>query len=240
MPEAPPAATEQSPSGGGSADSANTGGEAKKRDDKPPKLPQTVDEARYELNVVQPWREATTVRDAWRLWTSCTSAEDTRRLCDRFTEPGFVDRHTLLAGATQGALGKRVRRMMKVIDAVRLLRRSDGEADTEACVDALNKIVAPDVGTFSDALTVLNAHTLPTYSKESGKGVKGLGKLEASKLRVACAFVARGLKPQKWVADLFPDTWEEQMATTLADLAKENAAGQRPPTKTPAKRKKTA
>ncbi|CAI5514504.1 unnamed protein product [Closterium sp. Naga37s-1] len=140
MPEAPPAANEQSPSDGGSTESASTGAGAKK----PPKPPQTVEEASYELNVVQPWRDATTVRDAWRLWTSCTSAEDTRRLCDRFAEPGFVDRHTLLKGATQGALGKRVRRMMKVIDAVRHLRWSDGEADTEAVIAALNKIAAED------------------------------------------------------------------------------------------------
>ncbi|CAI5935450.1 unnamed protein product [Closterium sp. NIES-64] len=234
MPEAPPAANEQSPSDGGSADSASKGDGAKK----PPKPPQTVEEASYELNVVQPWRNATTVRDAWRLWTSCTSA-DTRRLCDRFTEPGFVDRHTLLDGVSQGALGKRVRRMMKVIDAVRHLRLSDGEADTEEVVDALNKIAAPGIGTFSDALTVLNADTVATFAGP-GKGVKGLGKGQVSKLRVACAFVARGFKPEKWVADLFPDTWEEQMKVTLADMARENDAGQLPPTKQSAKRKKTA
>ncbi|CAI5960350.1 unnamed protein product [Closterium sp. NIES-64] len=234
MPEAPPAANDQSPSDGGSAESASRGGGA----NKPNKPPQTVEEATYELNVVQPWRTATTVKDAWRLWTSCTSA-DTRRLCDRFREPGFVDRHTLLDGASQGAHGKRVRRMMKVIDAVRQLRRSDGEADTEATVDALNKIAAPGIGTFADALTVLNADAVATYAGQ-GKGVKGLGKTEFSKLRVACAFVARGLKPETWVADLFPDTWVEQMKKTLADLARENDAGQLPPTNKSTKRKKTA
>ncbi|CAI5988902.1 unnamed protein product [Closterium sp. NIES-64] len=234
MPEAPPAANDQSPSNGGSAESASRGGGA----NKPNKPPQTVEEATYELNVVQPWRTATTVKDAWRLWTSCTSA-DTRRLCDRFREPGFVDRHTLLDGASQGAHGKRVRRMMKVIDAVRQLRRSDGEADTEATVDALNKIAAPGIGTFADALTVLNADAVATYGGQ-GKGVKGLGKTEFSKLRVACAFVARGLKPETWVADLFPDTWVEQMKKTLADLARENNAGQLPPTNKSTKRKKTA
>ncbi|CAI6006491.1 unnamed protein product [Closterium sp. NIES-65] len=159
MPEAPPAANDQSPSDGGSAESASRGGGA----NKPNKPPQTVEEASYELNVVQPWRTATTVKDAWHLWTSCTSA-DTRRLCDRFREPGSVDRHTLLDGASQGAHGKRVRRMMKVIDAVRQLRRSDGEADTEATVDALNKIAAPGIGTFADALTVLNADAVATYA----------------------------------------------------------------------------
>ncbi|CAI5944913.1 unnamed protein product [Closterium sp. NIES-65] len=234
MPEAPPAANDQSPSDGGSAESASRGGGA----NKPNKPPQTVKEASYELNVVQPWRTATTVKDAWRLWTSCTSA-DTRRLCDRFREPGFVDRHTLLDGASQGAHGKRVRRMMKVIDAVRQLRRSDGEADTEATVDALNKIATPGIGTFADALTVLNADAVATYAGQ-GKGVKGLGKTEFSKLRVACAFVARGLKPETWVADLFPDTWVEQMKKTLADLARENDAGQLPPTNKSTKRKKTA
>ncbi|CAI6009787.1 unnamed protein product [Closterium sp. NIES-65] len=234
MPEAPPAANDQSPSDGGSAESASRGGGA----NKPNKPPQTVEEASYELNVVQPWRTATTVKDAWRLWTSCTSA-DTRRLCDRFREPGFVDRHTLLDGASQGAHGTRVRRMMKVIDAVRQLRRSDGKADTEATVDALNKIAAPGIGTFADALTVLNADAVATYAGQ-GKGVKGLGKTEFSKLRVACAFVARGLKPETWVADLFPDTWVEQMKKTLADLARENNAGQLPPTNKSTKRKKTA
>ncbi|CAI5952179.1 unnamed protein product [Closterium sp. NIES-65] len=95
---------------------------------------------------------------------------------------------------------------MKVIDAVGQLRMSDGEADTEATVDALNKIAAPGIGTFADALTVLNADAVATYAGQ-GKGVKGLGKMEVSKLRVAYAFVARGLKPETWVADLFPDTW---------------------------------
>ncbi|CAI5508629.1 unnamed protein product [Closterium sp. Naga37s-1] len=198
----------------------------------------TDEEASYKLNVVQPWRNATNVRDAWRLWTSCTSA-DTRRLCDRFTEPGFVDRHTLLDGASQGALGMRVRRMMKVIDAMRQLCLGDGEADTEEVVDALNKIAAPGIGTFSDALTVLNADTVATFAGP-GKGVKGLSKGQVSKLRVACAFVARGFKLEKWVADLFPNTWEEQMKVTLADMACENDAGQLPPTKKSAKRKKTA
>ncbi|CAI6004767.1 unnamed protein product [Closterium sp. NIES-65] len=140
--------------------------------------------------------------------------------------------------ATQEALAKRVRRMMKVIDVVRHLCRSDGEADTEAVVASLNKIAMPGIGTFSDALTVLNADAVATYS-QPGKGVKGLGKREVSKLRVACAFVARGLKPEQWVADLFPDTWKEQMKMTLADMAREDA-GQLPPTKTSTKRKKTA
>ncbi|CAI5992762.1 unnamed protein product [Closterium sp. NIES-64] len=204
MPEAPPAANDQSPSDGGSAESASRGEGA----NKPNKPPETVEEASYELNVVQPWRTATTVKDAWRLWTSCTSA-DTRRLCDRFREPGFIDRHTLLDGASQGAHG------------------------------ALNKIAAPGIGTFADALTVLNADAVATYAGQ-GKGVKGLGKTEVSKLHVVCAFVGRGFKLETWVADLFPDTWVEQMKKTLADLARENDAGQLPPTNKSTKRAKTA
>ncbi|CAI5507381.1 unnamed protein product [Closterium sp. Naga37s-1] len=235
MPSAPPSATEPAPSEGGYADSTNTGAGAKKRDEKPPKPPQTVDEARYELNVVKPWREATTVRDAWRLWNSAT-ADDTRRLCERVAEPGFVDHLTLLKGATQGAHDMKVRRMLKAMDAVRLLRSSDGDADTEAVVAALNRIAAPGIGTFCDALTVLKPETAPTYSKEPGMGVKGLGPKVVSKLRVACAMVALNLKPRTWVADLFPDTWEEQMPKTVADLAKQTAPAQRPPTK----RKKSA
>ncbi|CAI5524987.1 unnamed protein product [Closterium sp. Naga37s-1] len=237
MPEAPPAANEPPPSDGGSADSANTGARAKQWDEKPEKPPQTVDEARYELNVVQPWREAETVRDVWRLW-SCTTAEDTRRLCDRITEPGFDDRHTLLAGATHGAHEMKVRRMLKATDAVCLLRPSDGEADTEAVVDALNKIAASGIGTFCDALTVLKPGTGPTYSQEPGMGVKGLSRT-AAKLRVAFALVAHNLKTKEWVAALFPDTWEEQMPKAEADMVKQSAAKQWPPTKTPSKRKKT-
>ncbi|CAI5933746.1 unnamed protein product [Closterium sp. NIES-64] len=75
---------------------------------------------------------------------------------------------------------------------------------------------------------------------QSGKGVKGFCKTEVSKLCVACALMARELKPEQWVADLFPDTWKEQMKMTLAELANENAAGQQLPTKPTAKRKKTA
>ncbi|CAI5484743.1 unnamed protein product [Closterium sp. Yama58-4] len=249
VPEAPPSAPVQAPSEGGSADSASTGAGAKRGDDKPPPPPQTDEEASYELNVVQPWREAKTVRDAWRLWNSAT-ANDTRRLCDRVAEKGFVARHTLLTGkgATQGGLDMKVRRMMKAMDAVRQLRASDGDADTEAVVDALNRIAAPGIGTFCDALTVLNPKTAPMLSKEPGMGVKGLGPKVVSKLRHACALVALNLKPRDWLIGLFPDTWEEQMPKTKADLAKPTAPAkstapakptapvQRPPTK----RKKSA
>ncbi|CAI6005490.1 unnamed protein product [Closterium sp. NIES-65] len=235
MPAAPPSATDKTPGEGGSADSANTGTGAKRDDGKPPPPPQTAEEASYELNVVQPWRDSKTVRDAWRLWNSPT-ANDTRRLCDRVAEPWFIDRHTLLKGATQGALNMRVRRMLKAMDAVRQLRASDGDADTEAVVDALNTIAAPGIGTFCDALTVLNPETAPTMSKEPGMGVKGLGPKVVSKLRLACALVALELKPTTWVDRLFPHTWEEQMPKTEADLAKQTAPAQRPPSK----RKKSA
>ncbi|CAI5511206.1 unnamed protein product [Closterium sp. Naga37s-1] len=201
MPETPPSGNEQTPSESGSADSASPGARNKKRYEKPP---QTLDEARYELNVVQPWRESKTVRDAWRLWNSAT-ADDTRRLCDRVAEPGFVDRHTLLKGATQGA-------------------------------HDMNKIAAPGIGTFCDALTVLKPGTAPTKSKEPGMGVKGLGPKSVSKLRLACALVAVNLKPTAWVAVLFPDTWEEQMPKTVADMERQIAPVLCPPTK----RKKAA
>ncbi|CAI7774841.1 unnamed protein product, partial [Closterium sp. NIES-54] len=179
--------------------------------------------------------EAKTVRDAWRLWNSAT-ANDTRRLCDRVAEPGFVDRHTLLKGAMQGAHDMKVRRILKAMDAVRLLCSSDGDAETEAVVAALNKIATPGIGTFCDVLSVLKPGTALMKSKEPGMGVKGLGPKSVSKLRLACALVAVNLKPSAWVAVLFPDTWEEQMPKTVADMAKQTAPVLRPPTK----RKKVA
>ncbi|CAI5495267.1 unnamed protein product [Closterium sp. Naga37s-1] len=247
VPEAPPSATAQAPSKGGSADSANTGAGADRGDEKPPPPPQTDEEASYELNVVQPWREAKTGRDAWRLWNSAT-ANDTRRLCDRFGEPCFVDRHTLLSRATQGALNMRVRRMLRVMDAVRQLRARDGDADTEEVVDALHRIAAPGIGTFADALTVLKPGTAPMLSKEPSMGVKGLGPKVVSKLRLACALVALNLKPTVWVETLFPDTWVEQMPKTKADLAKPTAPAKStapakptaPVHRPPTKRKKSA
>ncbi|CAI5504320.1 unnamed protein product [Closterium sp. Naga37s-1] len=154
----------------------------------------------------------------------------------RVAEPEFVDRHTLLKGATQGAYDMKVCRMLKAMDAVRLLRSSDGDADTEIVVAALNKIASPGIGTFCDALTVLKPGSAPTYSKEPGMGVKELGPKTVPKLRLACALVALNLKPRAWVAALFPDTWEEQMSKTVADMAKQTAPVQRPPTK----RKKAA
>ncbi|CAI7857629.1 unnamed protein product [Closterium sp. NIES-53] len=101
---------------------------------------------------------------------------------------------------------------------------------------ALPSIAAPGIGTFCDALTVLKPGTAPTYSKEPSMGVKELGPKTVPKLRLACALVALNLKPRAWVAALFPDTWEEQMSKTVADMAKQTAPVQRPPTK----RKKAA
>ncbi|CAI6008930.1 unnamed protein product [Closterium sp. NIES-65] len=129
----------------------------------------------------------------------------------------------------------RVCRMLKAMDAVCQLRASDGNANTKTVVDALNKIAAPGIGTFCDALTVLNSGTAPTYSKESGMGVKGLGPKVVSKLCLACALVALNLKPSSWVSALFPDTWEEQTPKTKADLAKPTA-----PAKSTAPAKPTA
>ncbi|CAI5947291.1 unnamed protein product [Closterium sp. NIES-64] len=60
-------------------------------------------------------------------------------------------------------------------------------------------------------------------SKEPGLGVKGLGSKVVLKLRLACALVALNLKQSDWVETLFPDTWEEQMPKTKADLAKPTA-----------------
>ncbi|CAI5997430.1 unnamed protein product [Closterium sp. NIES-65] len=165
-----------------------------------------------------------------------------------FGEPGFVDRHTLLLGATQGALNMRVRHMLRVMDAVRQLRASDGDADTEAVVDALHRIAAPGIGTFADALTVLKPGTTPMLSKELGMGVKGLGPKVVSKLRLACELVALNLKPTVWVETLFPDTWVEQMPKTKADLAKPTTPAKSttpakptaPVHRPPTKRKKSA
>ncbi|CAI7763950.1 unnamed protein product [Closterium sp. NIES-54] len=136
----------------------------------------------------------------------------------------------------QGAHDMKVCRMLKAMDAVRLLRSSDGDADTEAVVDALNKIAAPGIGTFCDALTVLKPGIASTKSKEPGMGVKGLGPTSVSKLRLACVLVAVNLKPSAWVAVQFPDIWEDRMPKTVADMAKQTAPVLRPPTK----RKKAA
>ncbi|CAI5959139.1 unnamed protein product [Closterium sp. NIES-64] len=183
------------PSEGGSADSANMGAGADGGDDKPPPPPQTDVEASYELNVVQPWREAKTV-----------------------------------------------------MDAVRQLRASDGDADTEAVVETLHRIAASGIGTFADALTVLKPGTAPMLSKEPGLGVKGLGPKVVSKVRLACALVALNLKQIDWIKTLFPDTWEEQMPKTKADLAKPTAPAKStapakptaPVHRPPTKRKKSA
>ncbi|CAI5943492.1 unnamed protein product [Closterium sp. NIES-65] len=176
------------------------------------------------------------VRTPWHPTESAGGPAIGYRASSKFGEPGFVDRHTLLLSATQGALNMRVRHMLRVMDAVRQLRASDSDADTEAVVDALHRIAAPGIGTFADALTVLKPGTAPMLSKEPGMGVKGLGPKVVSKLRLACELVALNLKPAVWVKTLFPDTWVEQMPKTKADLAKPTALVHRPPTK----RKKSA
>ncbi|CAI5942292.1 unnamed protein product [Closterium sp. NIES-64] len=102
---------------------------------------------------------------------------------------------------------------------------------------AVQKIdLEEDIEKHDATIAMLTAEI--TRLTEPGKGVKGLGKREVSKLRVACAFMARGLKPEKWVAKLFADTWKEQIKMTLADMAWEDAV-QLPSTKTSTKRKKT-
>ncbi|CAI5970153.1 unnamed protein product [Closterium sp. NIES-65] len=104
---------------------------------------------------------------------------------------------------------------------------------------AVQKIdLEEDIEKHDATIAMLTAEITRLTESEPGKGVKGLGKREVSKLRVACAFMARGLKPEKWVAKLFADTWKEQIKMTLADMAWEDAV-QLPSTKTSTKRKKT-
>ncbi|CAI5998758.1 unnamed protein product [Closterium sp. NIES-64] len=120
--------------------------------------------------------------------------------------------------------------------------------------DATIASLGAEITRLTEALRVSEARRMPEAppaandqspsdggsAESASRGRQGLGKTEVSKLRVACAFVARGFKPETWVADLFPDTWIEQMKKTLADLARENDAGQLPPTNQSTKRKKTA
>ncbi|CAI5524243.1 unnamed protein product [Closterium sp. Naga37s-1] len=153
--------------------------------------------------------EALSVSDAWRMPAAPPSGNEqapSESGSADFARSPSRDSSTLLKGATQGAHDMKVRRMLKAMDAVRLLRSSDGDADTEGVITALNKIAAPGIGTFCDALTVLKPGSAQTKSKEPGMGVKGLGPKSVSKLRLACALVAVNLKPSAWVAVLFPDT----------------------------------
>ncbi|CAI5979315.1 unnamed protein product [Closterium sp. NIES-64] len=59
-------------------------------------------DARYEALVVDPWRKAETVAEAWRFW-NCPTTTDRRRLCDRINEPGFIGRHSLLGKSSANA-----------------------------------------------------------------------------------------------------------------------------------------
>ncbi|CAI5486480.1 unnamed protein product, partial [Closterium sp. Naga37s-1] len=193
-------------------------------------------DARYEALVVDPWRKAETVAEAWRFW-NCPTTTDRRRLCDRINEPGFIGRHSLLGKSSANAKQGEMRRMRRAMEAVRRFRASDGEADTAAVIKKLDELAASGIVTFCDALKIIDADALPIRT-EGNLGIKGLSKGEKPKLTVAWGLVAAGYMTHKWGEDMFPTTWEEQKAVA-AQAAAEQAAGRPPPppTKTSNRRK---
>ncbi|CAI5535001.1 unnamed protein product [Closterium sp. Naga37s-1] len=193
-------------------------------------------EARYEALVVDPWRKAETVVEAWRFW-NCPTTTDRRRLCDRINEPGFIGRHSLLGKSSANAKQGEMRRMRRAMEAVRRFRASDGEADSAAVIKKLDELAASGIVTFCDALKIIDADALPIHT-EGNLGIKGLSKGEKPKLTVAWGLVAAGYMTHKWGEDMFPTTWEEQKAVA-AQAAAEQAAGRPPPppTKTSKRRK---
>ncbi|CAI5952185.1 unnamed protein product [Closterium sp. NIES-65] len=193
-------------------------------------------DAHYEALVVDPWRRAETVAEAWRFW-NCPTTTDRRRLCDKINEPGFIGRHSLLGKSSANAKQGEMRRMRRAMEAVRRFRSSDGEADTAAVIKKLDELAASGIVTFCDALKIIDADALPIRT-EGNLGIKGLSKGEKPKLTVAWGLVAAGYMTHKWGEDMFPTTWEEQKAVA-AEAAAEQAAGRPPPlpTKTSKRRK---
>ncbi|CAI5531144.1 unnamed protein product [Closterium sp. Naga37s-1] len=193
-------------------------------------------DARYEALVVDPWRKAETVAEAWRFW-NCPTTTDRRRLCDRINEPGFIGRHSLLGKSSANAKQGEMRRMRRAMEAVRHFRASDGEADTAAVIKKLDELAASRIVTFCDALKIIDADALPIRT-EGNLGIKGLSKGEKPKLTVAWGLVAAGYMTHKWGEDMFATTWEEKKAVA-AQAAAEQAAGRPPPppTKTSKRRK---
>ncbi|CAI5505663.1 unnamed protein product [Closterium sp. Naga37s-1] len=77
-------------------------------------------DACYEALVVDPWRKAETVAEAWRFWNRPTTT-DRRRLCDRINEPGFIGRHSLLGKSSADAKQGEMRRMRRAMGVRRRL-----------------------------------------------------------------------------------------------------------------------
>ncbi|CAI5990498.1 unnamed protein product [Closterium sp. NIES-65] len=193
-------------------------------------------DAHYEALVVDPWRKAETVAEAWRFW-NCPTTTDRRRLYDRINEPSFIGRHSLLGKSSANAKQGEMRRMRRAMEAVRRFRSSDGEADTAAVIKKLDELAASGIVTFYDALKIIDADALPICT-EGNLGIKGLSEGEKPKLTVAWGLVAAGYMTHKWGEDMFPTTWEEQKAVA-AQAAAEQVAGRPPPlpTKTSKHRK---
>ncbi|CAI5458389.1 unnamed protein product [Closterium sp. Yama58-4] len=166
------------------------------------------DDARYEGLVVDRWRKAETVVEAWRFW-NCRTTTDSWRLCDRINEPGFIGRHSLLRKSSTNAKQGEMRRMRRAMEAVCRFRASDGEADTAAVIKKLDELAASGIVTFCDALKIIDADALPIRT-EGNLGIKGLSKGEKPKLTLAWGLVAAGYMTHKWGEDMFPTTWEEQ------------------------------
>ncbi|CAI5969812.1 unnamed protein product [Closterium sp. NIES-65] len=179
------------------------------------------DDLTYEVNVVHPWRTSKTVEAAWRWWNN-PSNFDSRPLRERYDEHRFLVRHTRMIckvekGDKSAASAKSVkssrpttevgetgkndalqhctRRMRRIMEAVRDLRRSDDAADTAAVIKLLDHLGRAGLSTFSDALLVLRATPpikIPTTTDGKSVGIKGLDKPLARKLAVAWGVVTAG------------------------------------------------
>ncbi|CAI5937855.1 unnamed protein product [Closterium sp. NIES-65] len=173
----------------------------------------------YFDSVVSPWRDSTTVADAWALWNKSSFLVEGRTLRAVAEDPGFIVKWahfkrgeecedekgkfkpTVRLAAKDGTCEKKLRRIHKAMLAVEKFRVDDSLEATTNAVNVLDEVLfqtSPTV--FADGLIVKEKRGT---KRQRTSTVGGNSLTDDAQERVSYLHVLNGLRDYTWGQELF-------------------------------------
>ncbi|CAI5997519.1 unnamed protein product [Closterium sp. NIES-64] len=173
----------------------------------------------YFDSVVRPWRDSTTVADAWALWNKSSFLVEGRTLRAVAEDPGFIVKWahfkrgeecedekgkfkpTVRLAAKDGTCEKKLRRIHKAMLAVEKFRVDDSLEATTNAVNVLDEVLfqtSPTV--FADGLIVKEKRGT---KRQRTSTVGGNSLTDDAQERVSYLLVLNGLRDYTWGQELF-------------------------------------
>ncbi|CAI5528252.1 unnamed protein product [Closterium sp. Naga37s-1] len=173
----------------------------------------------YFDTVVRPWRDCTTVADAWALWNKSSFLVGGRTLREVAEEAGFIVKWahykigkeikeekgkfepTVRLAAKGGTCERQLRRNHKAMTAVEMFRVDESLAATTEAVNVLDEVLfQTSPSTFADGLIVKDKRGT---KRQRTATAGGKSQTDDAQERVSYLLVFYGQRDNTWAEDIF-------------------------------------